>query len=225
MAVIDGCLVTVGGNNDELLALHEETNVILSLLPGKLHKKRWKKALPPMPTRRSDPLVVTTPTHLVVAGGYRNASLDVVEVLDTSTYQWFRAESLPQPMGYYSQRTLCAGYLYASSFSTVYSCSMEKLLHSRKSTSNIGDSVWKKLTGLPGGRGSSLVTLKEHVLTLGGRKTTEPIAAVHRYDTATSSWSVIGQLPAPLYGASAAVLSSNEVIVVDGRTVYIGQYS
>ncbi len=40
--------------------------------------------------------------------------------------------------------------------------------------------------------------------------------AIHCYDRATNSWSVIGQLPTPLRSVLTAALSTNKVVVVGG---------
>ena len=43
-----------------------------------------------------------------------------------------------------------------------------------------------------------------------------PTGAIHCYNVITNSWSVIGEMPTPRYSVLAAVLSSNDLVVVGG---------
>ncbi len=109
MVAIDGKLTTIGGQEG---SISSETNVLLTLTPGRLFGNSWKEVVPPMPTKRIKPAAVTNHTHLVVAGGIEGlvSARDAVEALDTSTLQWFTAKSLPQPVGF-PQMTLCGGHI------------------------------------------------------------------------------------------------------------------
>ena len=209
MAVIYGKLTTIGGRCEKIHAIGN----LVSLLSG-----GWKEILPPMTTKRSETAAVTTHTHLVVAGGRTDMlnGTDVVEVLDTNTLQWSTANSLPEPAPF-PQMALHNGQIHLFSNDTVFSCSVEELPTSTTSSSN--GSVWTTLADIPVRYDTSLATFKEHVLAIGGSDGVaglHPRAAIHRYDKATNSWSVIGQLPTPLSGVLTAVLPSNEVIVVGG---------
>ncbi len=67
MVIINGKLTTIGGWEG---STGSETNVLLSLIPGRLFGNSWKEVLPPMPTRRAKSTVIVTHAHLVVAGGH-----------------------------------------------------------------------------------------------------------------------------------------------------------
>ena len=55
------------------------------------------------------------------------------------------------------------------------------------------------------------------MLAIGGDDgATNPTGAIHCYDVATNLWSVIGEIPTPRYQVLAAVLPSNELVVVGG---------
>ena len=206
MAVINNALTTIGGKDCQ----YSVTNTLLSLFGSS-----WEEVLPPMPTKRKLP-AASTPTHLVVAGGWRSRTLSIVEVLNTETLQWSTANNLPEAV-LYPQMTTCGGCLYlANDISSVFSCSMKDLLKSTNSSD--GDSVWTKLASIPISNGSTLATLGGRVLAIGGEVgVINPTGAIHCYDVATNSWSFVGEMPTPRSPALTAVLPSNELVVVGGR--------
>ena len=206
MAVINDALTTIGGWDHQM----PPTNTLLSL-SGSL----WEEVLPPMPTKQANTAAANTPTHLVVAGGSLKGDIATVEVLNTETLQWSAASSLPGAV-YISQMTTCGGCLYlADDKSNVFSCSVEDLLKSTNSSD--GGSVWTRLASIPVEEDSTLATLRGRVLAIGGDDGAgNPTGAIHSYDVATNSWSVIGEIPTPRYQVLAAVLTSNELVVVGG---------
>ena len=46
----------------------------------------------------------------------------------------------------------------------------------------------------------------------------ETTAAVHKYNPSTDSWHLISNMPTARYGSLVAVLPTNEVMVVGGKT-------
>ena len=209
MAVFNDALTTIGGRDHQGRA----TNTILSLSGSS-----WEEVLPPMPTKRTLPAAANIPTHLVVAGGRQSCIGDpvaTVEVLNTETLQWSTASSLPEIVPY-PQMTTCGGCIYlANGNNKVFSCPMEDLLKSTNSSD--GGSVWTRLANIPALQMSTLTTLRGRVLAIGGEDSGKnPTGAIHCYDVATNSWSVIGEMPTPRYWALTAVLPSNELVVVGG---------
>ena len=206
MAVINDALTTIGGRGRQRAA----TNTLLSLCGSS-----WEEVLPPMPTMQMHPAVANTPTHLVVAGGR------AVEVLNTDTLQWSTASSLPETVRYLQMIT-CGGRLYLSGSDNIFSCSVEDLLKS--TTSRDGGSVWTRLANIPAPWGSSLATLRGRVLAIGGlNDCSSPTGAIHCYDVATNSWSVLVEMPTPRCRVLTAVLPSNELVVVGGQMT-VGEY-
>ena len=208
MAVINDSMTTIGGRDR-----HSEVTNTLLCLCGIL----WVEVLPPMPTKRMFPAAANTPTHLVVAGGRKKAagfSLVTVEVLNTDTLQWSTASSFPK-IDDYHHLTKSGGRIYLTGQSNdVFSCSVEDLL---KSTNSSDDgSVWTELARIPTQWESSLATLRGHVVAIGGRDGGNPTGAIHCYNVATNSWSVIGEMPTPRSLNLTAVLPSNELVVVEG---------
>ena len=213
MAVLNDALTTIGGRNHQ----YTVTNSLLSLCGSS-----WEDVLPPMPTKRQHPAATSTPTHLVVAGGRHSLGGHVatVEVLNTETLQWSTASSLPEAVDY-PQMTTCGGRLYlADNRNNVVSCSVEDLLKSTNSwfVWNF-KSVWTRAAKTPIPQNSSLTSLRGHVLAIGGKDGDNSTGAIHCYDVATNSWSVISEMPTPRYQVLAEVLPSNELVVVGGRRI------
>ena len=209
MAVINDALTTIGGWDNQ----YEATNTLLSLSGSS-----WEEVLPPMPTKRAHPAAANTPTHLVVAGGQQSViDLTPVEVLNTKTFQWSTANSLAEAVRY-PQMTTCGGCIYLASSDKVFPCSVEDLLKSTNSSD--GGSVWTRLANIPTPRMSTLATLRGRVLAVGGRDGGHSTGAIHCYDVATNSWSVVGEIPTPRSGVLTAVLPSNELVVVGGHASY-----
>ena len=217
MAVVNNQLTTIGGEDD-----FNATNILLCLTRSS-SKMKWEKLLPPMPTHRMYSAAVTTPTHLIVAGGRIEyaGTLSVVETLDTNTLQWSSVSSSPEALEF-PNMVLCNGQIYLSGHSKIFSCSVEELLKSCKpafSNSSDGNSVWIKLADIPVPYYATLTRLRGQVLAIGGRnQKLVPTRAIHCYDRSTNSWSVIGEMPTPRASPLVAVLPSHELnqIVVGG---------
>ena len=207
MAVVNNLLTTIGGLDDS--GHNKNTLFCFSL------KKKWERLLPPMPTPRRLSAVVTTPTHLIVAGG---VGLSIVETLDTNTLQWFSVSSLPEAP-HNPSMTLCNGQLYISQHCEIFSCSVEELLKSHKPAASINSSdssVWTRLAGILNQYDFSLTTLRGQVFAIGGQTVSSYTPVVERYNRSTNSWSVIGEMPSPRSRPLVAVLPSHELIVGGG---------
>lgn len=218
LAVINDKLTTIGGcylGKDV-----KYTNNLLSLSGG-----FWEEFFPPMPTNRLLPAAVNTPTCLVVAGGRQGfivGHLSTVEVLNMETLQWSIACSLPETAGF-PQITLCDGSLYISNHNKLFTSSVDELLKSCKpvsADSDDGDSVWTRLANISVVHKFSLVTLCGRVLAIGGIDdvwSSNRTGAIHCYNATANLWSVIGEMPTPRSQFLAAVLPSNQLVVVGGK--------
>ena len=220
MAVVNNQLTTTGGQRDDTV-----TNILLCLSRSSSEMK-WEELFPPMPTPRIWSAAVTTPTHLIVAGGRRavaGSSVSVVETLNIHTLQWSSVSSSPEALEF-PNMTLCNEQLYLSEDNKIFSCSVEELLKSHKPASTNssyveGDSVWTKLANIPVPHEASLTTLRGQVLAIGGRDQQRggtTTGDVHRYNRRTNSWSAIGEMPTPRASPLVAVLPSHELIAVGG---------
>ena len=213
LAVVNNKVTTIGGSH-----ANKATNDLYCLED---HGKKWRKLLPPMPTARDSPATVTTPTHLIVAGGN---DLPTVEILDTNILQWSSASSSPEAL-LNPHISLCGKHLYLCQYDTIFSCSVEELLKSCKPAStkrSDGDSVWAELADIPVPYNTSLTTLRGQVFTIGGSDQLDggpATGAIHQYNRSTNSWSVIGEMPTPRCDPLVAVLPNNKLIVVGGWDV------
>ena len=210
LAVIDELVTTIGGGHD--MGWVDNQNVLLSLIEG-----TWKEVFPSMTTKRMCPAVVTTPTHLVVAGG--SNGLNTVEIMNIEDLQWFIASNLPIPTDH-PRMTLCDGrlYLLEPDYSSVISCSVKDLLKSCKPTfykSSDCVCVWTSLANCPA-RDSSLATVRGHLLAVGGKCGGQLTGDIYCYDVAMDSWSAVGEMPTPRCDVLTAVLPSNELVVAGG---------
>jgi hypothetical protein len=148
---------------------------------------------------------------------WRECFLATVEVLNIETLQWSTAGCLPETCS--PQATTCGGDIYVNNYyGDTFSCSVEDLLKSIPMVcSDACGSLWRRLAGIPV-EDSSLATLKGRVLAIGGRDDElNPTGAIHCYDVATSSWSVIGKMPTPRSWVLTAVfLHRCELVAVGG---------
>ena len=213
MAVVDDRVATVGGQQ---CGGGPVTNSLRTLLPD----STWKALFPPMPTKRIRPATVATKFHLVAAGGRKSnteESISIIEVLDIVTLQWSTATySLPKSSTYIPRMILCSGQIYLRQGRIVQSCSVDDLLKGATSTSS--GCLWTELPNVP--IHSSLVSLKDQVLVIGG-KLAEPTPLISCFDASTNSWKAIGELPIPRFCALAVTLSDSKMILVGG---YSGRY-
>ena len=215
LAVVNNKVTTLGGWS-------RGSGVTNSLLCLEDHGTKWKKLLPEMPKATIGPATVTTPTHLVVAGGrtrpfhYGDSNaLLWIQVLDIKTLQWSLASSSPKASEH-PCLLLCGEHIYLSNHNMIFSCSIEELVKSCKPAStNSSDSgsVWTKLADIPVPYHTTLTTLRGHVLAIGD---SAPTGSIHLYSKNSNSWSVIGEMPTPHCLALVAVLPSNKLITVGG---------
>ena len=98
LALVHEQVVVIGGIQGAQRGVSEgePLNTLKSLAPNKV----WDEFLPPMPTKRAFAASLTTPTHLVVAGGKdspESNGLTVVEILQLESMQWTVVDPLPTP--------------------------------------------------------------------------------------------------------------------------------
>ena len=222
LAVIDGLLTSVGGNNNGY------TNTLLSLT-GEGMRKQWSEIFPPMPTPRNAVACITTEQSLVVAGGYGSGGvLDIVEVMNINTKQWTTICPLPQKQ-YLLSATVCGDTLYLAgginTSKSVFTCSLTDLLTSSNSlgykirrTFSQSQNVWKEISSLPVTY-STLASFNGQLLAIGGRVDSwNSTTNVYRYDSHTNSWNVISQMKNKRSLCLAVTLHEDHLIVVGGFT-------
>ena len=183
-----------------------------------------------MPIKRWDTTAVTSKEHLIVAGravGLSGAGgINIVEVMDTKRLAWSTVASLPHPYTRASG-TICGDQLYMLGgwddkdlTKSVLTCSLTELLQSSSSLSS--SSIWRRVADAPAYR-STCAAVNGELLAVGGRnKDDKPSSAIHKYNPTTNSWDLISNTPTAKWHSLIAVLPTNEMMVVGGRTELIG---
>ena len=223
LVLINGMLTSVGGVND-----CKWTNSLLSLTENEGLGRWWSEVYPAMPTPRCQTVSLTTQHTLIVAGGCTGSkNLENVEVMDIPTRQWSMTSPLPHPFGWVSG-TICGDKLYlaggfvevAEPTKSVLTCSVSDLL----SPPSLGTSslslanktgVWQRAGDLPVTE-STIITMRGHLLAIGGVDDSGRAATVHCYDNDTDSWRVVSEMKKPRSRCLAAVLPGDQLLVVGG---------
>ena len=235
MGVVEGQLILVGGVDPD----NKRTN---ELGVWNEQARKWTHPYPPMPTQRSGAAVATHTTTngipwLVVAGGYNEASggCSTVEILDTSTKQWYCAPYLPIPMYKMSSaiignRWYLLGGLDHLSMTTVLQTSLDDLifqtiLWSARGTSEtcMKDSEssenshevtpWQILCESPSER-CTVVVIKGALVAVGG-------SAIFLYKSSSKSWENVGTTLSDRKECACTLLPNGELFVIGGYTHHV----
>ena len=228
LSQVRGKLVTVGGikkaDNEVTNEVYEFDDLACS----------WKQSIPPMPTARDSPAVLSHHSTLTVAGGNTgNTRTTVVEVFREETSQWHTTEPLPfrwwnpSSLLINNRWYLLGGGTEGEVFSNRAVCAHIDLLlqkalprdqasTDRDSTNN---SAWEVLPNTPQYRPDA-ATFGPSLLAVGGTTTNKyplnPQIAVHAYSPCTKAWVHISDLPAPRSIVSTAKLSPTELLLIGG---------
>lgn len=205
---------------------------------------RWEEATFRMPTKRCSPMVVTTGTALVVAGGEGEESiLRKVEIMDIPSHTWSVAADLPEAL-IFASVTLCSGTLYLLGGlkgynriekQSMFSCSVDDLLKSRvrlrerrrrsSGSETLVVNVWRTAPGPPVTH-SACVAFRGQVLSVGGDGADmRPTCAVYGLNVETGAWGLVSYMTMTRSKCFAVVLPGDEILhhqeellVVGGRT-------
>ena len=227
---LSGKLVTVGGWDRRGAVNHVYTYV--------QETQQWEKSIPPMPTPRAFPTVITYNSSIAVCGGH-----GVVEVFNSEAAQWHTAAPLPVACEY-MQHTIINDTCYLggggtlSSTRSIMCASLRSLFQSssphEQQTSAQQQSVWTVLPDTPLYH-SALANMGGTLLALGGGESASspPSDAIHAYSASTKAWVKIASLPQACYRATAELLPSGEVMLIGGvdrkekvsKAVYIGTFN
>ena len=221
---IENELTVVGGRFLNWLYTKKVSNKLYSYVEGK-----WVEKYPPMPTKRYSCTAVYTSPVLIVAGGHRtvgdvfdpDVTLKVVEILNIYSKQWSKAASLPFSAAYPSV-SVCSEYIY------VHDASARALLEAQDCTvryplislilSAPMLAIWEKVASLPVMM-STLVSVKGHLLAVGGKYSEEVITKeIRQYNPKTDSWQVVSQMKVARSQCAVALLPDNKLMVVGGAS-------
>ena len=219
LAIVNEDLIAIGGCESSVFKKTYFGTLFIVACP------HWSDhRYPPMPTKRSDAVAVTSSAHLIVAGGMTGSTLkdqtSAVEVMDTATLVWSVVASLPHSYRRASA-TICGDRVYILGgenanikMKSVLTCSLTELVQS----SSLSSSVWDGIADAPVYR-STCAAVNGELLMFGGcDKHYKPASAIRKYNHATNSWDLINSIPSPKYNCLVAVLPSKQVLVVGGSS-------
>ena len=221
-------LVLLGGRE---AASHGVTNLV-STWTG----QDWQQALPPMPTKRARPGVITYHTFVVVAGGVtedKQTVLSSIDILDITTRQWWTPLNLhlPQPM-YAMQFTISSTHLCvtgarisynaATCTGTISNAVWQLPVTALKKVLATGDNdtshEWTESAPTPY-KHAALLPHTDHIVAVCGRDDSNKASSdVFIYNPVHSQWSKVGQLTIPRTRCAAVSLSGTSFIVCGGCT-------
>ena len=225
---VRGKLVTVGGRKK---SDGEITNEVYEFDEG---TQTWKPSIPPMPTARHSPAVLSHHSALVVAGGKtghtRNSRTKAVEVFREETSQWHTTE--PLPFRWYDASSLLINnrwYLLGGGAEGEYKSNralcahvdllLQRTLDGNRASTDSNGTVWEVLPNTPL-YAPAAATFGTSLLAVGGTITsgsaTHPQVTVDVYFPCTNTWINISDLPAPLVCAATAMLSPTELLIIGG---------
>ena len=206
--------------------------------------RSWKKTIPPMPTARYCPGVLSLQSALVVAGGNTDeGATNVGEIYKPHTSQWYSTDPLLTACRDISLTCIgntcyaIGGCNFLSRLNQALYASVDDLLHNAvpanqttHSGSSDTQSAWKTLSNIPTYQPIAAV-LAGNLLAIGGEAMHKKVAdtkEVYMYSPSINSWLYFSDLPEPRSHTAVAVLSSTEILIIGGRcdckvnTVYKG---
>ena len=196
---------------------------------------QWKQVLPPIPTVRVFPAVISHANLLLVTGGVAeddSTVLNTTDVLDLTTMKWSTPERLNLPIPLWGHHlVLCGEYLYQVGGATVYPWRSSNDYNSQAWRTKWSDvkqnaapqhsqpqrSVWTRIADPPTLR-PRVVSCGGTLYTVGGRtRDGKPISTVYSYITARNQWVSVGDMSVERVYHCAVPLSSNTIFVAGGR--------
>ena len=198
---------------------------------------RWKQVLPPMPTRRVRPAVISHDNLLLVTGGLAedvSTALNTADVLDLDTMEWTTPEELSLPIPLWQHHlVLCGEYIYLVGGAVVNPVQSPEHDNSQAWTMRWSDvkqtaapqhslpqrGAWTRIadppTLLP-----TAVSCGGTLYTVGGvTRDSKPISTVYTYDTARNQWVSVGDMGVGRAWHCAVPLGSTSMFVAGGRVM------
>ena len=195
-------------------------------------KQKWSHSLPPMPTPRKYAAAVGCGTFLIAAGGSnRTTATNVVEIYNSSSKEWFTAQSLPQACQLMRSFEHSGHWLLTGGEeqkTSVYHTSLDSLVNDAfnrdpKKASTSKQGIWKKIPNTPL-KSSSIAVVKNRLLAIGGWSLESAIAgssAICGYFPSSQTWKEIGDMTYACNASCSIVLSSGELLVFSGNSAII----
>ena len=227
-AVVKNHLVLLGGR--------EASSGAIANLVSTWSGHGWQQDLPLMPTKRFRPGVTMFGTFVIVAGGRAEDNqtlLSSIDVLNTTTNQWFTPAylQLPWPM-YGIEVTICASSIYIASSLIGYNATTDSHttthsvwqlpVHALKAS--LADvSVrpahrWMEIAPAPN-YGSAVLQGTAHLVAVGGYDDScKPTVDIAVYDPCCNEWATVGHLLVAPIRCSVVSLNRASFMVFGGRS-------
>ena len=223
---VNGKLVAVGGRKKSDF---RATNEVYTYDE---QSRKWKQTIPPMPTARHSPAVLSLQSALVVAGGATSFTeyTDAVEIYKADTSQWYRTDRLPTACCDVSPVIIgntcyTLGGFNGQHLNQAICASVDDLLRNAvpaNQTTHSGStdtlSAWKTIANTPTHQPAAAM-LAGNLLAIGGKETSPGVSdkkEVYMFSPSTNLWIYISDLPEPRSDTAVAVLSSTEILVIGG---------
>ena len=218
MAALNNQLVLAGGVNGS------DNTATAVLGAWSEYLKQWTYPFPPMPTARISPSAVSHSKWLVVIGG-RLKRLDIklsnVEILNTTSGQWYIGAAIPHPCSSISAVTigqmcyLLGGYTTNHAPSKkVYRISLDDLISqatpSGTQLSTVTVSPWQNLPDSPL-KYSAAVAIGGSLLAVGGGQ-----KDIYLYQIGSRSWGKVGELATNRSSCTCILLPDGRLFVAGG---------
>ena len=235
IAVLNNHVTLIGGQD---VSTGKVTNTLSTWYE---EEGRWKQVLPPMPTGRVRPAVISHDNLLLVTGGLAedgSTVLNTTDVLDLTTMKWSTPEGLNLPISLWGHHlALCDEYLYLVGGAMVYPWQSPEDDNSQAWRAKWSDvkqtaapqhsqpqrGVWTQIADPPTLRPTA-VSCGGTLYTVGGRtRVNKLISTVYSYITARNQWVSIGDMSVERVDHCAAPLSSNTIFVTGGSVVNKGK--
>ena len=230
IAVVNDHITLIGGND-------ASTGKITNMLSTWYEEGRWKQVLPPMPTRRNRPAVISHDNLLLVTGGVAkdgSTVLNTTDVLDFTTMKWTAPQGLNLPIPLWAHHlALCGEYLYLVGGATMYPVQLLESINSQawrvkwsdvKQTAAPQHSlpqrgVWTRIADPPT-LNPTAVSCGGTLYTVGGMtRDCKFISTVYTYITARNQWVSVGDVSVGRVDHCAVPLSSNTIFVAGGKVL------
>ena len=218
MTILNGQLVLAGGERSERTYPRSST-VVKGVAVWNSSLKDWEYPYPPMPTARHSAQLISYLHYLIVVGGSKSSgSIANVEILDTSRSQWHIAEPLPKRCSLKQSACVLDTLYVLGSSSYHFRASISMLVSLATSKRKTDTPTWEMLPDIPF-QCSGLVAYDNSLIAI---DSSTVIPGIHVYNTNTSKWTRIGDLPTALYVNLCIVLSSKKFIISNQDEIYIG---
>ena len=242
---INGTVVAVGGTKMGVKGMKQ--NISDGVYSYNEQLQQWEQTIPPMPTGRHSPGVLSLESALIVVSGYTaNQELaNSVEIFMRSTSQWCRTDPLPfcccdvsmvangsrlYVLGGF-QDPVCLNQAIYASVDDLFQNAVPANLVAHTDSDDSNHNAWKLLPDTPIYRPAAAM-MAGCLLGVGGSGTSQGAAdrkEIYAYSPSIESWIYISNLPAPLREISISHLSPMEILVIGGqrndlkmKTVYKG---